>query len=240
MNISQITVLGDQLRQMGFKHLEVELLKRICFRLPYFELHQSIQRNTDLIFFNFRFRRVPETDQYSLEYYDVMLQKELKFSSTMIGDVDIASLELRMAAIDWKNIFVLDQATWTPDDKACWETATAIEVVCDELETLLSCEDGHLVASRLKFKYWTGHLGEDITGTIPTVKSKADVSQRFYFSPENSITIDEAYRFLQNKWIEKQLHEKSKTAKHSPLPAEKSNAKGRTKLKNEQKRPVVS
>jgi hypothetical protein len=37
------------------------------------------------------------------------------------------------------------------------------------------------------------------------------ISQRFYFT-ENSvgISVDEAYRFLQNKWLEKQLQLKKK------------------------------
>lgn len=240
MNINQITALGDQLRQVGFEHMEVELLKRICFRLPNFELKQSVQRNADLIFFNFHFKRVQETDQYSLEYYDVLLQKELKLSSTMIGVVDITSLEARMVAIDWKNIFASDQSTGTPGTKAFWDTATAIEIICDELRTLSSHDDGRLVASRLKFKYWTGHLCDNITGIIPTVKSNADVLQRFYFSPENSITIDEAYRFLQNKWFEKHMQEKNKTTKYSPLPVEPSTTKKLTNVKKEQKKSVES
>jgi hypothetical protein len=50
-----------------------------------------------------------------------------------------------------------------------------------------------------------------VFGSTSSIRSKSDVSQRFYFS-ENSvgISVDEAYRFLQNKWLEKQMQLKKK------------------------------
>lgn len=44
-----------------------------------------------------------------------------------------------------------------------------------------------------------------------SAKNKLEISQRFYFfEGQTGISIDEAYRFLQNKWREKQLQTKRK------------------------------
>ncbi len=44
-----------------------------------------------------------------------------------------------------------------------------------------------------------------------SLKTKSEVSQRFYFFEGHpSITIDEAYRYLQNKWREKSMQIKRK------------------------------
>ena len=39
-------------------------------------------------------------------------------------------------------------------------------------------------------------------GNINPLKNKSEVSQRFYFfEGQTGISIDEAYRFLQNRWL---------------------------------------
>ncbi len=43
------------------------------------------------------------------------------------------------------------------------------------------------------------------------LKNKSEVSQRFYFfEGQTGISVDEAYRFLQNRWLEKQIQAKRK------------------------------
>lgn len=217
MNIDNISRLGLQLSTIGFDRMEVSLLKRICFRPSTFELQQSIQKDTNAVLFNFHFKQEQETGDYSLQYYDVTLQKDLSLSSTVIGSIDITALETNMAAIDWKNIFSGKQTNWTADTKACWETATFIDNICEQLTTISFQEEGLQIASKLKLRYWSHNLPDDLIGCIATVKTKSDISQRFYFSEDNSITIDEAYRFLQNKWIEKQLQQRDRISKLSDV-----------------------
>ena len=48
-------------------------------------------------------------------------------------------------------------------------------------------------------------------GNISPLKNKSEVSQRFYFfESQTGISVDEAYRFLQNRWLEKQMQAKRK------------------------------
>ena len=48
-------------------------------------------------------------------------------------------------------------------------------------------------------------------GNISPLKIKSEVSQRFYFfEGQAGISVDEAYRFLQNRWLEKQMQAKRK------------------------------
>ena len=63
----------------------------------------------------------------------------------------------------------------------------------------------------LKLKYWSGISYQELFGNISPLKNKSEVSQRFYFSEvQTDITVDEAYRFLQNRWLEKQMEVKRK------------------------------
>ena len=48
-------------------------------------------------------------------------------------------------------------------------------------------------------------------GNISPLKNKSEVAQRFYFfDGQIGISVDEAYRFLQNRWLEKQMQAKRK------------------------------
>ncbi|MBC7507604.1 MAG: hypothetical protein H7320_02475, partial [Ferruginibacter sp.] len=51
---------------------------------------------------------------------------------------------------------------------------------------------------------------------ISPLKNKSEVSQRFYFfEGQRGISVDEAYRFLQNRWLEKQMQAKKKQSDES-------------------------
>lgn len=242
MNIDNISRLGMQLSTIGFDRMEVSLLKRICFRPSTFELQQSIQKDTDTVLFNFHFKQEQEMNDYSLLYYDVMLQEDLSLSSTVIDSIDIAILETNMAVIDWKDIFSCNQANWSTDNKACWETANVIDNICERLNKISFQEEGLQIASKLKLRYWSSYLPDDLIGRIAMAKSKSDISQRFYFSGDNSITIDEAYRFLQNKWIEKQLQQRDRTSKLSEVKQQQIGQKKKEKSnpKNNQQKSIAS
>ena len=59
---------------------------------------------------------------------------------------------------------------------------------------------------------------QEIFGNISPLKNKSEVSQRFYvFEGQPGISVDEAYRFLQNRRLEKQMQEKWKQTTNTEI-----------------------
>jgi hypothetical protein len=212
MNIENIVALANQLQLLGFQDTGSLLLKRICFKPDNFYLLQRVNRDKEVMLFSLYFELLQKTDNYRLQYYDVTLQKENGGLALPVDGVNPGELEKQMAAIDWKKAFSLDdKKSWNAEEKSTWETESRISVIIESLSILEKSEQGKVIASTLKQKFWAGTLHQEITGSITPVKNKADVSQRFYVSEDGGgITTDEAYRFLQNKYMEKQLQLKRK------------------------------
>jgi hypothetical protein len=216
MNIDNITELGKQLLQIGFPNMEKFLLKYICFNPENFELKQNIDRIDSTLLFCFQFERKADTDSYVLRYYDVTLQKQTPLTTDPEIIIDLKELEQRMSGVDWKNVMTVEQGAWIPTDKTCWEQEAAIEDICNRLAKLSLTEQGQFEASRLKLKHWAGKVPVEFTGIIPIVKSKTGITQRFFYTAGSNITIDEAFRYLNNKWIERQILQNSKQIKMKP------------------------
>lgn len=214
MDIQNISALANQLQALGFQDTGCLLLKRICFKPDNFYLLQRVNKNKEVLLFSLYFERKQKTDHYTLQYYDVTLQKESSASASPVDGINPVDLEKQMVAVDWKRAFSLDEKKHlNPDDKATWETELKISSIIENLSVLEKSEQGKAIASSLKQKFWTGTLHHEIVGSITSVKNKADVNQRFYIAEDGGgITTDEAYRFLQNKWMEKQLQFKRKQA----------------------------
>ena len=212
MNIQNISELSKQLEVLGFQDADSLLLKRICFKPSNFYLPQRVIKEKDVMLFSLYFELLQKTDNYLLQYYDVTLQKANGGLVLPVDGVNPAELEKQMAAIDWKKAFSLDdKKSWNAEDKSTWETELKISGIIESLSILEKSEPGKVIASTLKQKFWEGALHQEIFGSITLVKNKADVSQRFYIAEDGSgITTDEAYRFLQNKYMEKQLQLKRK------------------------------
>lgn len=226
MNIQNIAALAKQLQALGFQDTGDLLLKRICFRPDNFYLLQRVNKDKEVMLFNLYFERLQKTDTYILQYYDVTLQKENGITALPVDGINPAELEKQMALIDWKKAFGLDEKKlWNPDDKTTWETELKISGIIESIFILETSDAGKTIAATLKQKFWTGTLYKEIVGETVSVKSKADLSQRFYF-PEDSlgITVDEAYRFLQNKWMEKQMQLKRKQADNTGEPNEEESS----------------
>ncbi len=212
MNIQNITELSKQLEVLGFHDAGNLLLKRICFKPANFNLVQRVIKERDVMLFSLYFELLQKTDNYQLQYYDVTLQKANGGFALPVEGINPIELEKQMASIDWKKAFSLDdKKAWNAEDKSTWETEWRISGIVESLSILEKSEPGKVIASTLKQKFWAGTLYQDIVGSITPVRNKADVSQRFYIAEDGSgITTDEAYRFLQNKYMEKQLQFKRK------------------------------
>src|SRR6266542_2725646 len=86
-----------------------------------------------------------------------------------------------------------------------------LDNIVTDLQALESVEEGREIVDRLKMKFWYDSPGQEMIGNLSSLKSKFEISQRFYFfEGQNGISVEEAYRFLHNRWMEKQLQAKKK------------------------------
>ncbi len=212
MNTDNISALTEQLHSLGFENAEYPLLKRISFMPEFFSLSQKTQRYNDRLSFQLFFKYDARADLYILLYYDAFLQKETPLIKASINGVDTASLEEQLKQIDWKNAFDFSIIKHLNlKDKTSWENEMKIESVIKDLSVLEKSEEGKLVSVELKIKYWSGTSYQEVFRNISPLKSKSEVSQRFYLSEaQRGISVDEAHRFLQNRWWEKQMQAKKK------------------------------
>ena len=212
MNIENISALLAQLQLLGFENAGYSLLKRISFKPDNFVLSQQIENAKDKLSFQLFFEKDVTHDIYVLLYYDAILQKETPLIDAAINGINISNLEKSMLEIDWKNAFdFVTKKQLHLDDKTSWEKEEKVESVIEGLSELEKSEDGKVVAIGLKLKYWAGISYQELFGNISPLKIKSEVSQRFYFSEgQTGITVYEAYRFLQNRWLEKQIQAKRK------------------------------
>jgi len=212
MNIENISALLAQLQLLGFENAGYSLLKRISFKPDNFILSQQIENAKDKLSFQLFFEKDVKQDIYVLLYYDAIFQKGTPLIDAAINGINISNLEKSMLEIDWKNAFdFVTKKQLHLEDKTSWENEQKVESVIEGLSELEKSEDGKVVAIGLKLKYWAGISYQELFGNISPLKIKSEVNQRFYFSEgQTGITVDEAYRFLQNRWLEKQMQAKRK------------------------------
>ena len=212
MNIENISALMEQLQSLGFENAGYSLLKRISFKPENFILSQKIEKPKDKLSFQLFFEKDVKQGTYILFYYDVVLQKETPLIDATINGINTISLEKSMTEIDWKSAFdFVTKKQLNLEDKTSWEKEQKVESVIEGLSELEKSEDGKAVSVGLKLKYWAGIPYQELFGNISPLKNKSEVSQRFYvFEGQTGISVDEAYRFLQNRWLEKQMQAKRK------------------------------
>jgi hypothetical protein len=212
MNIENISALMGQLQSLGFENAGYSLLKRISFKPENFILFQKMEKVKDKLSFQLFFEKDIKQGVYVLSYYDAILQKETPLIDAAINGINTADLEKSMMEIDWKNAFdFVTKKQLDLEDKTSWEKELKVESVIEGLSELEKSEDGKVVAVGLKLKYWAGISFQELFGNISPLKNKSEVSQRFYFfEGQTGISVDEAYRFLQNRSLHKQMQVKRK------------------------------
>lgn len=212
MNIENVEALAKQLAAIGIENATSSLLKRICFHPEKFTLERRIAKGSDTVSLQFLFQKAESAFEYALCYYDASLLNEPQMPEEAVNGVSIPALDQEMSEIDWKKAFALDESKpIVLDDKRTWEEEARIEAVVSHLASLEASGEGKRLASMLKQKYWFGFAPPILLGAITPVKDKADISQRFYPQGGQSlISVDEAYRFLQNKRLEKQMQGQKK------------------------------
>lgn len=210
MDKKNVVELEKIIGEIGFTDSIRSLVRRICFRPDQFTLTEVLHKGEDKVIFDLNFERVRGDGYYVLNYYDAILQKSVRIDD-IVGDVDTKLLEERMAAINWQNVFGPGKGTSpVAEEEDIWTVAEVIESIIDDLSRL-EAGPGNEIAVGLKSKFWSGTLYREFTGgTLPN-KIRSDVCQRFFVQVNNIISSEEAYRFLQNRWLERELHAKRKT-----------------------------
>lgn len=215
--------------------------RRICFRPIQFIISKTIRKGSDKAIFHFCIQSKKGTDDYVLNYYDAVLQKEVALEKEVNG-IDIAILEKRMRGIDWRSVFHLGDTDVIPiEEKKLWEEARVIESIICDLARLDEGKDSEL-ALHLKQKFWAGTNYQTFTGTLFANKLKDELCQRFFLQDENIISSDEAFRFLQNRWLERELKARQRSEKHvernSPSGTDNYGHDAHTHKKRKKPRPI--
>lgn len=212
MNIQNIATLALQLKSIGFDNMGYALLKRICLVPANFNISEKLIKEAGQASFNFYFEKESNDETYALLYYDAVLHRENLFTGITIDGINTRQTDEQMAQVDWKSVFdFTKRKSFNPDDKSSYETEVKIFQLISSLNKLEGCEEGKAISVLLKQKYWSEISYIDMMGAMTNGKSKSEVSQRFYFSEgQPVISADEAYRFLLNRWLEKQIQSKKK------------------------------
>lgn len=212
MNVQNITVMASQLKAIGFDNMGYPLLKRICFAPANFIITEKLSKVPENISFNFYFEKAGSSETYNLIYYDAILQKENSFTDTNIEGINIRQTDECMMQVDWKTAFDFSkQKPFNSEDKSSYENEVKISKIIGDLKKIEANDEGKAISIALKQKYWSDIPYTDIMGPIYNGRSKSEISQRFYFSEgQPVISADEAYRFLLNRWLEKQMQSRKK------------------------------
>ncbi len=207
MHLQNIRSLAAVLTRLGFSAgMESQLLYYICLRQKEFVIREQQQYGTDIISYVLFFKRKETGDNWVCSHYDASLRKEIRVTSSVLNPVEIEKAEEQMRAPDWKQLGQLDSGTpieW--EDKKTWEEPMRAQKAIDALEALSATAEGGEIAEVLKFKYWVDLPLEKLIPHLPVLKSRLELSQRFYVLGEEGITAAEAYRFLNNQWIQRQM-----------------------------------
>ena len=242
MNQDNIKSLQRQLSHLGFESLGGALVKKICFKPDNFFSFYETSRGNDKLNFSLYIERNKAQNTYALKYYDASILKEIVFLHTIINGVDTAVLERNMKSIDWRNLHDPSIVEYKEvEDKEEWKNEILVESIVEDLLMLEEDEVGKKMALNLKIKYWVGIPFLEEMGNIKPLKNNQEVNQRFYFYQEQSgITIDEAYRFLQNMIVEKQVLNDKKQVNVEKADKIKSKSKKKTVIKKLENKLAVS
>ncbi len=199
MSSSNISALTNRLISLGFPaSVESQLRCHLCFAPTQFELPWTMGVGEDQGVFSVRVER-DERGVYALKYYHACLRKRVEVPE------ELAGLDQRMAAVDWEAVALGQQVATVFDEKTI--QAAAVVEALHELG---------LSADLLRYKYWQGTSLESLVLFPSQHKSIWEISERFYFFNEvDLISFSEAIRFLNSRWMERQLQVRKKMAERS-------------------------
>ncbi len=229
MNLENINALSLQLDLVGFKDMTACLAKHICMQPACFSFTKTVVIHSDELYFQFIFKADPETSLYYLDYIDAGIQKYIPLNSLVINDIEIEELDRQMKSIDWRTFFDLSE-TSSIEKESIFSLALRVEQIFQQFVHLSKTEEGVQVVTLLKQKYWSQFPTNELTGSFISLKAIAEISQRFYCKDQKtSVTIEDAYRFLQFKRIEKEMRAKDKKHNNSTMDLKQASTKSTIK-----------
>jgi len=219
MDIQHISALIETLATLGFSSsVGRALLFNACLQQKNFTVREQMCFGEDTVNYQLYFKEDNASGRQTCSYYDATLRKAVRIAASVINGVDVLDLERRMAAVNWQ----LPSENSSPDnlqiyDKTTWQQEATIEEITRDLEVLSTTAEGVAVANTMKYKFWTEPLLQNTKMELPILKSKYELSQRFYIINGEGITATEAYRFLNNRWMERQIHASNRLFRKSEV-----------------------
>lgn len=241
MNIKSVIDLSEQLKNLGFSDLLNYLVKRICFKPKRFTIDYKIEKSGNMLHCQLSFEKSSETASgYSFMYYDATFQPAQTYEGNLAG-VNVTLLAKKMSEIDWIKAFSYTEKIGVEVENGAYENELKIAAVVDDLSAIESIVEGKPIVFNLKQKYWSGIAGYDSNILETIVKGKTEICQRFYIiTGQPAISVDEAYRYLQNRWLEKELLAKKKQVESSPDENSEATGYGTGLLKKRRRRRTTS
>lgn len=208
MNAENIAFLTETINKIGLqKSISRKLVQHICFSPPKFVLTDRVLIERDWLSCSLMFEKKEE--KYVCAYYDASLLKGIDLPKMLVQSIDLQRLDLQMSEVDWQLNGSGDKA-FILEDETTWQNEQKIEQIMLALGELSSSEEGKHYADSLKLKHWSGSSSHYLIGSLTSLRSKFEVSQRFYLMDGIVISVNEAYRFLINQWMERQQQLKRK------------------------------
>lgn len=200
MHPLNIAALSSSLVALGFPPtVEMQLHCHVCFSPFQFELPFVMLSGEDQCVFSVRVER-DERGVYQLKYYTATLRKRVEVGA------ELAGLERRMGVVDWVAVAMGRQVVQTVEEAVIREAAAALSAL----------QDAGIAADILRYKYWQGTPLESLVLFSSQHKAAWEITERFYFFPEmEPISFSDAIRFLNSRWMERQMNVKKKQAERS-------------------------
>ncbi len=194
MNTQSITNLATVLIAAGFsENIGEAIMQNACFRSSDFTLTEHIRKQKDMLTCTLYFER--KEDQYHCLYYEAAYLRMSDLPDLVMQGISVKELDHRMGQISWKAIAGSEKQ---------------IDEVIVQLNKLRITEDGKTLSDLLKLRHWQGIALPAAAGNLSALRSRFEVSQRFYLIDGDVIPIDEAHRFLVNRWMEKKIQAKKR------------------------------
>jgi hypothetical protein len=191
--------LAMQFVTLGFpSEIGTQLALYSSLQLPSFHIRLTVNKEADKMRFDFFFEK--SGDDYVPQYFDVWLQKAINLPDKLVGGVSVTDLDNRMKAVDWQNLLA---------EKSTVLSSGAIQDVLRQIALLKMTGEADLVEA-LQVKHWWDTPLEELMG-LNAFQSRFEISQRFYFfDGHTGIGVEQAYLFLCNRWMQKQMLQKKR------------------------------
>ncbi len=194
MHQKNIEMLATRLIQLGCKpSIEIQIAAHACLHLPQFDLLHVDDHGEENCHVMVHCCK-GEQGIYDALYYTMVLKKRPAIPEGM------EELDSRMAAIDWPRVV-------TAKNDGTGYVIEQLVPVAPLLEQLSAVD----LNGMIHYRYWCGTPLETLVPNLVFLKSQYELQQRFYITPNQvPISFEEAYRFLQSRWMEKQFQAERK------------------------------